>query len=66
MRIAWEDPFLRPLADYYRAVNIGGDGGGVYRRWDPDIYSDKVRSAMMAAKLQDNPFGWDEWNNQCF
>ena len=66
MRIAWEDASLRPLADYYRAVNIGGDAGGEYRRWDPAIYSDKVRSAMMSRMLHGNPFSWDEWSNQYF
>ena len=62
-RIAWEDPSLRSLAAYFRAVNLGEDGGGEYRTWDTGIYSDEVRFKIMAeGGLRENTFDWDEWN----
>ena len=62
MRIAWEDPSLRSLAAYYRAVGLDGSGGGEYRKWDPGIYSDEVRHLIMAGRLRGNIFDWDEWS----
>ena len=61
-RLAWEDPSLRSLAAYYRAVNLGDSGGGAQRRWAPNIYSDEVRREMMAGGLRENTFQWDEWS----
>ena len=66
MRIAWEDPSLRDLANYYRAVNIGGDGGGEYRKWPITIYSDEVRSLIKVGKLHTRRLSWDGWNRDYF
>ena len=62
MRMAWEDPSFRSLANYYRAANLSGDGGGEYRKWDPRIYSDMVRSQIMAGKLSNDMANWDKWS----
>ena len=62
MRMAWEDQSLRSLANYYRAVNLAGDGGGEYRKWNPSIYSEVVRSQIMAGRLTNNMAHWDKWS----
>lgn len=59
-RIAWEDPSLRPLAEYYRRSNIEGPGQGCVRLWDIDIYSEEVRQGIQAGRLV-NGRQWDEW-----
>lgn len=59
-RLAWEEPRLRGLADYYRAVDMTGPGGGPVRIWPTSIYSDEVRTRLEADhQLTGTP--WDEW-----
>ena len=62
-RLAWEDPSLRDLADYYRIADIGGLGGGSLREWPSSIYSEKVRSLVEAGNLSSGPSSfWAEWS----
>jgi hypothetical protein len=60
-KLAWENPSLRDLADYYRIANIAGSGKGYMRMWDSSIYSEEIRSRVEAGGLANgNP--WDEWH----
>jgi hypothetical protein len=60
-RLAWEDPSLRELADYYRLTRMRGAGEGDIRTWDSSIYSSEVRPRIEAGMLGNGP-DWDEWN----
>jgi len=60
-KLAWEDPSLRDLADYYRLVNISGSGKGWMRTWPSSIYSGEIRSRVEAGILT-NGKAWDEWS----
>ena len=62
-RLAWEEPALRDIVDYYQFTNIGGAGGGVFRKWPISIYSENVQHS-----IQSGVFGasssiatWNEW-----
>jgi hypothetical protein len=59
-KIAWENPSLRDLADYYRLTNIAGSGKGNMRIWPSSIYSDEIRTRVEAGMLS-NGKPWDEW-----
>ena len=61
-KMAWEDPSLRNLADYYGFVEIAGKGGkGCIRAWPSSIFSDEIRGRIEAGTLSsDKP--WDEWH----
>ena len=37
--LAWEDPALRDLADYYWRAKMTGDGDGFVHLWDGSVYS---------------------------
>ncbi|MBC8264503.1 MAG: hypothetical protein H8E47_10315 [Anaerolineales bacterium] len=64
-RLAWEDPSIRKLAQYFSHVQ--GQGGGFSefdkaKIWESDIYSDEIRTDVMAGR----PFApkidsWNEW-----
>lgn len=62
-RLAWEEPALRDIVDYYQFTNIGGTGEGVFRKWPISIYSENVQRS-----IQSGVFGasssittWNEW-----
>lgn len=60
-QLAWENPSLRDLADYYRITNISGSGKGYMRMWPSSIYSEEIRSRVEAGMLS-NGRPWDEWH----
>ncbi len=60
-KLAWENPSLRGLADYYRIANIAGSGSGGMRMWPSSIYSDEIRNRVEAGHLT-NGKPWDEWH----
>lgn len=60
-KLAWENPSLRDLADYYRIVNIAGAGKGHMRMWPSSIYSEEIRPRVEAGMLS-NGKPWDEWH----
>ena len=66
MRLAWENSSLRSLAEYYRAVDIAGYGGGEYRTWPASIYSKEVYQIMRSGRYGSNTLQWDEWDNIYF
>lgn len=60
-KLAWEEPSLRSLADYYRLTNIAGAGGGDRRNWPSSIYSEEIRARVEASQLSSGK-AWDEWH----
>lgn len=60
-RLAWEDPSIRDLADYYRLANLWGLGRGQARNWPQAILSDEVRKKIDRGMLT-NGEGWSEWS----
>ena len=61
LRLAWEDPSLRDLADYYMRTSIDGDGSGFQRLWPSRVYKRKDRPFAAIGDSSSSPF-WDEWN----
>lgn len=59
-RLAWENAFLRGLADYYRVAKLAGSGRGQMRMWPSSMYSDDIRSQVEAGALASGMV-WDEW-----
>lgn len=60
VRLAWEDPSIRPLAQYFEGTRISGDGIGRAKVWKPeDVFSESVRHAEISSKpiYED----WSEW-----
>ena len=60
-KVAWESPGLRRIAEYFTSANVGGAAAteGV-RLWDLGIYSEAVRTRILAGRLTGNIY-WDEW-----
>ena len=60
-KLAWENPELRDLVNYYKGVKIGGSGYGHGIPWSSLIYSEKVRQRLEAGYtvLDDD---WNEWS----
>ena len=61
LRLAWEDPSLRDLADYYLRTSIDGSGSGTQRYWSSSVYKKKDRPLAAIGDSSSSPF-WDEWN----
>jgi hypothetical protein len=60
-RLAWENPAIRDLADYYRLTNMWGQGQGEMRFWPQTVLSEEVRQKIVAGAMK-NEGGWNEWN----
>jgi hypothetical protein len=61
-KLAWEDPALRDIADYFRLTNLWGNAGGtIVRPWPLSIYSDTTRAAILAGRVT-NDGAWSEWS----
>lgn len=59
-RMAWEDPAMRPLADYFRVVGMFGRGSGTIQPWPlEEVYSDEVASQLRLGNVRSEP--WSEW-----
>ncbi len=58
--LAWENPSLRPLADYYQKTDMEGPGGGAQRQWASSIYSDDIRHQVEQRQLV-RSVGWSKW-----
>ncbi|MFG6445307.1 DUF6602 domain-containing protein [Microbacterium sp. P07] len=57
--VAWEDPGMRPLADYFRLAGLWGSGGGATRNWPlGDVYSPQTIASIAGHAV---PAGWNEW-----
>ena len=62
-RLAWEDPTLRDLADYYHDIKLTSTGSGRQRRWQANlIYSPEVFSGYgIHGPLVGEANIWNEW-----
>ena len=60
-RLAWEDPTLRDLVDYYQVTNMGGAGKGGFRYWPISVYSRNVVDRIKSCGLLSKTTTWDEW-----
>ena len=60
-KLAWGDPSLRDLAEYYPNTGIEESGGGAARKWAASsIFSEEVYS-QLTGRMRGGP--WDEWSN---
>ena len=60
-RIAWADPSVRDIADYFRRANLGGSASGEMRLWPLSSYSLDVGQQISAGRFT-NGVPWDEWS----
>ena len=62
-RLAWEDPTLRNLVDYYFGTRIGGNSEGKFRQWPISVYSKGVQIRLLSGRvnLPQSAMSWDEW-----
>jgi hypothetical protein len=60
-KLAWEDPSIRELAEYFSMVNLVGAGVGKPRPWDAEMYSEEVRKRLLSESLTSEK-RWDEWS----
>ena len=62
IRLAWEYPYLRDLADYYLRTSIDGSAGGSERHWSSSVYKRENRQRTGIGDTSSSPF-WDEWSS---
>lgn len=61
-RLAWDDPDLLPLADYFRIAGVRGGGMMTPRFFGLDVLSDDVRYYLRQVGPSTGPESfWDEW-----
>ena len=58
-KLAWEDPALRELADYFFHSGVGGLGKGEIRNWSQSIFSQEIRKGILTRGISNKV--WDEW-----
>jgi len=58
-RLAWADPSVRDISDYFRLTNLGGSSSGQMRPWPLSIYSDSVAQQIVQGRST-NGVSWDE------
>ncbi len=61
VKLAWEDPSIQRLADYFLGTLISGSGMGRIALWQPEgVFSESVRNSQISSKpVYEN---WSEWN----
>lgn len=60
-RLAWADPAVRDIADYFRKANLGGNGSGGLKPWPLSTYSAQVAQQIANGRIT-NGVPWDEWS----
>lgn len=66
-RMAWENPDMRDIAEYFRQTGISGLTGEIgpvnhlRRLWPSSIYSEQIRSRVEASMFDNRP--WSEWSS---
>ncbi|WP_406636960.1 DUF6602 domain-containing protein [Pseudarthrobacter quantipunctorum] len=60
-RLGWEDPELRPLADYFRLAGLQGASQAMTHPWPLfDVYTPDLAAQLQAGALV-NGSAWNEW-----
>ncbi len=59
-KLAWEDPNIRQIAEYFNLTNIDGLGNGHTRSWEISTFSDLVRNKQVPTDYPNNR-DWNEW-----
>lgn len=65
VKIAWQNPDIRRIANYLRISHLSGSGKGVIRHWPLDILSPEVKTEIIAGgklKVAHDSL-WDEWTS---
>lgn len=60
--LAWENPSLRGLAEYFSLSQIGGNGQGVFRHWPISIYSEELQASILKGMVSTRLASWGEWS----
>ena len=63
-RLAWENPEMRDMAEYFNRTDVSGIGGQNkldHRLWPSSIYSEQIRPRVEACKFDNHP--WSEWSS---
>jgi len=60
-RLAWADPSVRDIANYFRRTNLGGSGSGKMRFWPLSSYSPSVAEQIKAGRATNGSW-WDDWS----
>jgi hypothetical protein len=64
IRLGWENPAVRPFADYFRLARMLGRSFGGGRTFDPAGLTAKTEAEALQRSLdlfQNVPWSWDEW-----
>jgi hypothetical protein len=61
-KLAWKDPGLRPLAEYFIVANLLGSGQGTGRVWPLSVLSDELASLLRRGGRLTVGERWNEWN----
>ncbi|WP_198148424.1 hypothetical protein, partial [Elstera litoralis] len=59
--IAWYDPVVRDIADYFRLADLGGSGDGNMRPWPQTVFSKAVQMQVDRGGVSNGAL-WDEWS----
>lgn len=60
-RLAWGDPSMRSIADYFRLTGLNSNGAGTSRPWAlNEAYSPDVAASLRAGATS-TPGNWDPW-----
>lgn len=61
--LAWEDPSLRPLVEYFNIVQLVGSGSGRSKHWPLSILSPEVAEELRQGRhITSSDDMWDEWH----
>lgn len=62
VKLAWEIPSLRDLAEYFIYAPLDGGGSGYTRNWDSSIFSAELSNKIASGFLKNGGWNWwDEW-----
>lgn len=61
-RLAWRDPSLQPLAEYFILANLLGSGQGSGRVWPLSVLSDELAEKLRKGNSLVTGERWNEWS----
>ena len=63
IKLAWEHPEMRSLAQYFFQAGAVGSGRGNRRVWPRGIYTEAVQSRILQGKVTSGGWRWNEWTS---